>query len=182
MNVLVYSIPVIAVFAAAYASVRFFRKNGSGAKALRINFAVVALVFVVCMSGAMTAMASGDDAAAPVTTTAASETAETAETASSSTETASSMGLAVGLGLLAAALSTSISGIGGGIAVAAGAPAAIGATSEDPKAFGKALIFVALGESIALYGLVIAIMILNKLPNITEAAALIPKTAGIILG
>lgn len=179
MNVLVYSIPVIAVFAAAYASVRFFRKNGSGAKALRINFAVVALVFVVCMSGAMTAMASGDDAAAPVTTTAASETAETA---SSSTETASSMGLAVGLGLLAAALSTSISGIGGGIAVAAGAPAAIGATSEDPKAFGKALIFVALGESIALYGLVIAIMILNKLPNITEAAALIPKTAGIILG
>ena len=179
MNVLVYSIPVIAVFAAAYASVRFFRKNGSGAKALRINFAVVALVFVVCMSGAMTAMASGDDAAAPVTTTAASETAETA---SSSTETASSMGLAVGLGLLAAALSTSVSGIGGGIAVAAGAPAAIGATSEDPKAFGKALIFVALGESIALYGLVIAIMILNKLPNITEAAALIPKTAGIILG
>ena len=179
MNVLVYSIPVIAVFAAAYASVRFFRKNGSGAKALRINFAVVALVFVVCMSGAMTAMASGDDAAAPVTTTAASETAETA---SSSTETASSMGLAVGLGLLAAALSTSISGIGGGIAVAAGAPAAIGATSEDPKAFGKALIFVALGESIALYGLVIAIMILNKLPNITEAAALIPNTAGIILG
>ena len=34
---------------------------------------------------------------------------------------------------------------------------------EDPKAFGKALIFVALGESIALYGLVIAIMILNKI-------------------
>ena len=91
------------------------------------------------------------------------------------------MGLAVGLGLIAAALSTSVSGIGGGIAVAAGAPAAIGATSEDPKAFGKALIFVALGESIALYGLVISIMILNKLPKLTEAAALIPKTAGLIL-
>ena len=28
-------------------------------------------------------------------------------------------------------------------------PAAIGATSEDPKVFGKALIFVALGEGIA---------------------------------
>ena len=67
-----------------------------------------------------------------------------------------------GLGMIAAALVTGISGIGGGIAVAAGAPAAIGATSEDPKVFGKALIFVALGESIALYGLVISIMILGK--------------------
>ena len=51
--------------------------------------------------------------------------------------------------------------LGGGIAVAAGAPAAIGATSEDPKAFGKALIFVALAESIALYGLLISFSILG---------------------
>ena len=63
---------------------------------------------------------------------------------------------------LAAALVTGLSGIGGGIAVAAGAPAAIGATSEDPKAFGKALIFVALGEGIALYGLLVSILILSK--------------------
>ena len=49
------------------------------------------------------------------------------------------------------------------MAVAAGAPAAIAAASEDPKSFGKSLIFVALGESIALYGVVISILILNKL-------------------
>ena len=67
-----------------------------------------------------------------------------------------------GMGLLAAGFVTAISGIGGGIAVAAAAPAAIGATSEDPKVFGKALIFVALGEGIALYGLLISILILNK--------------------
>ncbi len=67
-----------------------------------------------------------------------------------------------GLGLIAAALCTGLGGIGGGIAVAASAPAAIGATSEDPKAFGKALIFVALGEGIALYGLLISILILGK--------------------
>ena len=48
-------------------------------------------------------------------------------------------------------------------AVAAGAPAAIAATSENPKAFGKSIIFVALGESIALYGVVISILILNKI-------------------
>ena len=55
---------------------------------------------------------------------------------------------------------TMSTGIGGGIAVAAGAPAAIAATSEDPKAFGKSIIFVALGEGFGLYGLLIAIMIL----------------------
>ena len=43
------------------------------------------------------------------------------------------------------------------------APAAIAANSENEKTFGKSLIFVALGESIALYGLVISIMILSKL-------------------
>ena len=71
-------------------------------------------------------------------------------------------GFAEGMAYLAAAVVTSLSGIGGGIAVAAGAPAAIGATSEDPKAFGKALIFVALGEGIALYGLLVSILILSK--------------------
>ena len=50
-----------------------------------------------------------------------------------------------------------------GIEDAAAAPAAIGAFSEDPKAFGKALIFVALGEGVALYGLLISILIINKL-------------------
>ena len=69
---------------------------------------------------------------------------------------------ATGLGYIAAALVTGLACIGGGIAVAAAAPAAIGATSEDPKVFGKALIFVALDEGIALYGLLISILILNK--------------------
>ena len=41
--------------------------------------------------------------------------------------------------------------------------AALAANSENEKTFGKSLIFVALGESIALYGLVISIMILSKL-------------------
>jgi V/A-type H+-transporting ATPase subunit K len=53
--------------------------------------------------------------------------------------------------------------LGAGIAVASAAPAAIGATSEDPKAFGKALIFVVLGEGVALYGLLISILIINAL-------------------
>ena len=68
-----------------------------------------------------------------------------------------------GLGYIAAALVTGLACIGAGIAVAAGAPAAIGAVSEDPKSFAKALIFVVLGEGIAIYGLLISILILNNI-------------------
>jgi len=74
-------------------------------------------------------------------------------------------GLTTGSGLayLAAAAAAGMSAIGAGIAVASAAPAAIGATSEDPKAFGKAIIFVVLGEGVAIYGLLVAILIINKL-------------------
>lgn len=72
-------------------------------------------------------------------------------------------GLSVGEGLkyIGAALSTGLSGIGGGVAVSSAAAAAIGAMSENEKIMGKTLIFVALAEGIALYGLVISFMILN---------------------
>lgn len=86
----------------------------------------------------------------------------TAFAADETTAQAASQASSNGLGLIAAAIVTSLTGIGGGIAIASAAPAAIAATSEDPKAFGKALIFVALGESIVLFGFVVSILILNK--------------------
>lgn len=72
-------------------------------------------------------------------------------------------GLATGLGYIAVALTTSCSCIGAGLAVAAAAPAAIGAISENSDNFGKAMIFVALAEGVAIYGLLISILILNSL-------------------
>ena len=71
--------------------------------------------------------------------------------------------LAQGMGFMAAAIATSCSALGAGIAVAAAAPAAIGAFSENENNFGKALIFVALGEGVAIYGLLISILIINNL-------------------
>ena len=67
---------------------------------------------------------------------------------------------ATGFGYLAAALSTGLSCVGGGIAVAS---AALGAISEDSSALGKSLIFVGLAEGVCLYGLIISFMILGKL-------------------
>ena len=69
-------------------------------------------------------------------------------------------GFTEGMKYLAAALSTGMATIGTGIAVGSAAPAAIGAVSENDKAFTKALIFVALGEGVAIYGLLISILIL----------------------
>jgi len=67
-----------------------------------------------------------------------------------------------GLGYIAAALSVGLGSIGCGIAVASGASAAIGAVAEEPKSFAKSLIFVALGEGVALYGFIISFMIITK--------------------
>ena len=69
-------------------------------------------------------------------------------------------GMAEGLKYVGAALAVGLSGIGGGIAVASSASAALGTISENDKAFGKALIFVGLAEGVALYGLIVALLLL----------------------
>ena len=65
-----------------------------------------------------------------------------------------------GMKYLGAALSTGLACVGAGIAVSSSASAALGAISEDPQIMGKSLIFVALAEGIALYGLIISLLIL----------------------
>lgn len=86
-----------------------------------------------------------------------------ATTAQAAEETAQTASSATGLGYIAAALSTGLSCVGGGIAVASAASAALGAISEDSSILGKSLIFVGLAEGVALYGLIISFMILGKL-------------------
>ena len=66
-------------------------------------------------------------------------------------------------GLLAAAIATSMSALGAGYAVAKLGTAAVGALAEKPELFGRLLIFVGLAEGIAIYGVIISILILNRL-------------------
>lgn len=68
-----------------------------------------------------------------------------------------------GWGVMAAALAVGMSSLGAAIAVAAVGSAALGAMSEKPELGGRALVFLGLAEGIAIYGLIIAIMILGKL-------------------
>lgn len=66
-------------------------------------------------------------------------------------------------GLLAAALSTTIGALGAGYAVATVGAAGVGALTERPELFGRVLILVGLAEGIAIYGLIVSVLILNRL-------------------
>jgi V/A-type H+-transporting ATPase subunit K len=70
---------------------------------------------------------------------------------------------ALSWGFLGAAVATGLSAIGAGIAVANVGTAAIGAIAEKPELFGRLLILVGLAEGIAIYGLIVSILILNRL-------------------
>jgi V/A-type H+-transporting ATPase subunit K len=138
-SIVMFLIPPVAIFTAMYVALRCVKTGKAPSKAMKFHFVTLISLTLLMVTGAMTVLAEGD-----------ATTATQAVTASAS-----------GLKYLSAALCTGVASIGGGMALAAGIPAAIGATSEDPKAFGKALIFVALGETLALYGVIISFMILN---------------------
>ena len=69
---------------------------------------------------------------------------------------------AMGWAFLGASLATGFGCLGAGIAVGYVGAAAVGAVGEKPEVAGRTLIFVGLAEGIAIYGLIIAIMILGK--------------------
>ena len=87
--------------------------------------------------------------------------AEAAQTVAAGVANPASEG--IGWGYLAAALATGLSSIGAGYAVAHVGAAAIGAITEKPELLGRVLILVGLAEGIAIYGLIISILILNRL-------------------
>ena len=66
-------------------------------------------------------------------------------------------------GFIAAAFVTGVSAVGAAYAVAVVGGAAMGAVAEKPETAGRALVFVGLAEGIAIYGLIVAIMILGYL-------------------
>ena len=64
---------------------------------------------------------------------------------------------------IGAALATGLSSLGAGFAVAKVGTAAVGALAEKPELFGRLLILIGLAEGIAIYGLIVSILMLNRL-------------------
>lgn len=145
MSTLYFIIPMICIVLTTWIASHSVKKGFSKKRAVVLQICSAAAVMLVCLFAPM---------------------AHAAEVTSAATAISDAAYNAFGIGLIAMALSTGLASIGGGIAVASAAPAAIAATSEDPKAFGKAMIFVALGEGFGIYGLLISIMIFAKLSSL----------------
>jgi V/A-type H+-transporting ATPase subunit K len=64
--------------------------------------------------------------------------------------------------LFGAAIAVAGSTLGAGIAVSYTGSAALAAISEKPEMFGRAMVIVGLAEGIAIYGLVIAIILIGR--------------------
>lgn len=63
---------------------------------------------------------------------------------------------------LGAAIAVGLATISAGIAVSNTGAAALGAMAERPETFGRALVFVGLAEGIGIYGLIVAVLILQR--------------------
>ena len=145
--ILMILLPLAIVLLLAMPIVPVYRGVTTGRKAKHAMIFNLCAFFGVALCAVVLPVADLFALAAPAATEAVAET----------------VSVGAGMGYIAAALVTGLSCIGAGIAVAAAAPAAIGSFSEDSKNFGKSLIFVALGEGVALYGLLISILIINNL-------------------
>ena len=144
-------VPIVVLFLSFYS---LFRKRAQGVpmKKAMVSHIATLLVLVVLMSALALGASAANEADQPASP------AQTEQTAANADDTQADN--SKGMTMIAAGLAVGLAGIGGGIAVGSGAPAAIAATSEDPKSFAKSMLFVALGEAIAIYGLVIALLML----------------------
>lgn len=144
-------VPIVVLFLSFYS---LFRKRAQGVpmKKAMVSHIATLLVLVVLMSALALGASAANEADQPASP------AQTEQTAANADDTQADN--SKGMTMIAAGLAVGLAGIGGGIAVGSGAPAATAATSEDPKSFAKSMLFVALGEAIAIYGLVIALLML----------------------
>ena len=166
-TILTIALPIAALVVSVLFAIKCMKKTHNPKKAFSKQLVTLCVMLAVCFSltFAVAAVENNDAATTETETETATATAETAE-AATATATDSGAGLATGLALVGAGLAIGLAAIGAGIALSAGAPAAIGAVAENPKAFGKSIIFVALGEAVAIYGFIIAILMVIKIPDL----------------
>ena len=141
MMIWVLALPVlVAAFAGTRQLLRRQRRT-----AVRILVGLNAFVFVIALA-ALALIATAGTGAADVTTTAQ-------DGGSGSSSSAA---------LLGAAIAVAGSSLGAAFAVAYTGAAALAAMSERPELFGRAMVIVGLAEGIAIYGLIVAIILIGK--------------------
>jgi V/A-type H+-transporting ATPase subunit K len=140
-----YALPaLLAAFAGTHLLLR--RRGGS---AMRVLVALDVAVMLAALVVLVVSATSGPGAA---------ETTTVVSTAAQQTATGSGSWAA----LLGAAIAVAGSSIGAALAVAYTGSAALAAMSERPELFGRAMVIVGLAEGIAIYGLIVAIILIGK--------------------
>ncbi len=142
MMIWVLALPVLVAGFAATS--RLLRRRGR--TAVRILVGLNAFVFVGALV-ALAFVATAGTGAAEVTTTAAQ---------------GGGSGSSSSAALIGAAIAVAGSSLGAAIAVAYTGAAALAAMSERPELFGRAMVIVGLAEGIAIYGLIVAIILIGK--------------------
>jgi len=72
------------------------------------------------------------------------------------------MDVGTGLALIGAGIAVGVAGLGTGVAQSQVGAAAVGATAENPKMFVRGLILMVIPETIVIFGLAIAFLLLGK--------------------
>ncbi|SDZ17986.1 V/A-type H+-transporting ATPase subunit K [Saccharopolyspora shandongensis] len=130
-----------ALLAVVFAAAFLLRRNGRAA--LKVFLALDAVLLVAALVVLVVAMTGGAAEAMPPAAPPATAPGNWAA-------------------LLGAAISVVGSSIGAAIAVAYTGAAALAALSERPELFGRAMVIVGLAEGIAIYGLIVAIVLIGR--------------------
>lgn len=112
----------------------------------RIYATALGVSTLLVLTGALLALFSGTSVAAEGAAAAAKEVT-----------------VGAGLGFIAAACATGIACLGAGLAVANVGAAALGLVGEKPEMLGTTLIYLGLAEGIAIYGVIISLLIIQRL-------------------
>lgn len=131
---------------------------GRSRRGVRLLVAVDAVVLVAALAVLAVTLAADPATAGTAAVTEVVPAAVTA--ADTAAETAT--GGAGGSALIAAAIAVAGSSLGAAFAVAYTGSAALAAMSERPEIFGRAMVVVGLAEGIAIYGLVIAVILIGR--------------------
>lgn len=78
-------------------------------------------------------------------------------------EAGGEISIGLGLGIIGVGIPTALSTIGAGIAVGPIGAASLAVLAEKPEIFGRTLIYLGLAEGIAIYGLVMSILLLDRI-------------------
>ena len=74
------------------------------------------------------------------------------------------LGIAIGAGL-----ALGLAGLGASIGMGTASAAALGAITEKPETFGKSILYVVFIEAVAIYGFVIAFLLVGNIGNLIAA-------------